>query len=122
MFDRSIIDTVDSRISFKNCAAYFLSLFFLRGECKVSCRAMKGKSVRQNEIFKSAAGAVLVAFCGLVLWKARLCESWSNASYDYLFRFGARAVTNKVVLGGSGKAFFWMKGLAPPKTQAALTL
>jgi CHASE2 domain-containing sensor protein len=59
---------------------------------------VKGKSIRQNEMFRSAAGAVLAAFCGLVLWRAPVGESWSNASYDYLFRFGARAVTNKVVL------------------------
>src|SRR5437773_4027954 len=28
----------------------------------------------------------------------QLDEGWVNTSYDYLFRFGARAVTNKVVL------------------------
>ena len=49
-------------------------------------------------MFTSAAGAVLVAFCGLMLWKAPVGEAWLNASYDYLFRFGARAVTNKVAL------------------------
>ena len=59
---------------------------------------MKGKTTRPNDIFTSAAGAVLVAFCGLVLWRTSLGDWWSNASYDYLFPFAARAVTNKVVL------------------------
>src|SRR3989449_10713172 len=43
-----------------------------------------------------AAGPAIV--CGLALWSVPLGERWVNASYDYLFRFGARAVTNKVVL------------------------
>ena len=33
-----------------------------------------------------------------MLWKMPLGEPWVNASYDYLFRFGARAVTNRVTL------------------------
>jgi CHASE2 domain-containing sensor protein len=37
---------------------------------------------------------------GLVLWEAPFGESWINASYDYLFRFGSRSVTNEVVLIG----------------------
>jgi len=36
--------------------------------------------------------------CGLMLWQMPLGEPWVNASYDYLFRFGARAVTNRVTL------------------------
>src|SRR2546422_2865481 len=43
-----------------------------------------------------AAGPAIV--CGLALWQMPLGERWVNASYDYLFRFGARTVTNKVVL------------------------
>src|SRR5215469_14473511 len=35
---------------------------------------------------------------GLLLWGTPLGESWTNASYDYLFRFGSRSVTNQVVL------------------------
>ena len=59
---------------------------------------MKGKAIGQNEFFKSALGAAVAVLCGLMLWKMPLCESWVNASYDYLFRFGARAVTNRVTL------------------------
>ena len=41
---------------------------------------------------------MLTVLCGLILWKAPLGEGWVNASYDNLFRFGARAVTNNVTL------------------------
>ena len=54
--------------------------------------------VRQNEFLKSALGAVLAILCGLILWKTPPGEPWINASYDYLFRFGTHAVTNKVAL------------------------
>ena len=37
-------------------------------------------------------------FCGLILWKTPPGDSWVNASYDFLFRFGSHAVTNNVVL------------------------
>ena len=40
----------------------------------------------------------MVVLCGLMLWKMPLGEPWVNASYDNLFRFGARAVTNRVTL------------------------
>src|SRR5579859_1495240 len=33
-----------------------------------------------------------------MLWTMPLGEPWVNASYDYLFRFGAHAVTNRVTL------------------------
>ena len=33
-----------------------------------------------------------------MLWATPLGEPWLNASYDYLFRFGAHAVTNRVTL------------------------
>jgi CHASE2 domain-containing sensor protein len=59
---------------------------------------VKIKAVRQREFIKSASGAALAILCGLMLWKTPLGEPWVNASYDYLFRFGARAVTNKVAL------------------------
>jgi CHASE2 domain-containing sensor protein len=36
--------------------------------------------------------------CGLVLLKTSLGAPWENASYDYLFRFGARSVSNQVVV------------------------
>jgi CHASE2 domain-containing sensor protein len=40
----------------------------------------------------------VAVLCGLLLWQTPLGEPWVNASYDYLFRFGARAVTNRVML------------------------
>ena len=40
----------------------------------------------------------MAVLCGLLLWKAPFGDAWVNASYDYLFRFGAHAVTNKVTL------------------------
>ncbi|MGA2180379.1 MAG: CHASE2 domain-containing protein, partial [Verrucomicrobiota bacterium] len=59
---------------------------------------MKVKAIRQHELSKSALGAVVAVLCGLMLWKMPLGEPWVNASYDYLFRFEARAVTNRVTL------------------------
>ena len=56
------------------------------------------KIIRGQNIVKPALGAVLAVFCGLILWKTALGEPWANASYDYLFRFSARSVTNNVVL------------------------
>lgn len=41
---------------------------------------------------------MLAALAGLLLWCTPLGESWTNASYDYLFRFGSRAATNEVTL------------------------
>ena len=59
---------------------------------------MKIKAIGQKALFKSTLGAALAVLCGLMLWKMPLGEPWVNASYDYLFRFGARAVTNRVTL------------------------
>lgn len=59
---------------------------------------VKLKGVSQHKFFKPACAAALTVLCGLALWKMPLGERWVNASYDYTFRFGARAVTNKVVL------------------------
>ena len=56
------------------------------------------KVIRSQEFVKPALGAVLAALCGLLLWETPLGEPWVNASYDYLFRFGARGVTNDIVL------------------------
>jgi CHASE2 domain-containing sensor protein len=49
-------------------------------------------------MFHLAGGAILVSLCGILLGESFLGQSWANASYDYLFRFGARPVTNDVVL------------------------
>jgi CHASE2 domain-containing sensor protein len=59
---------------------------------------VKVKAVRQHELLKSAPGAALAILCGLLLWGTPQGGPWVNASYDYLFYFGAHAVTNKVSL------------------------
>ena len=59
---------------------------------------MKVKAIGQREFFKSALGAALAMLCGFMLWQMPLGEPWVNASFDYLFRFEARAVTNRVTL------------------------
>jgi len=58
---------------------------------------VKVKAIGRDEFFK-AAGRALAVLCGLMLWKMPLGEPWVNASYDYLVRFGAHAVTNRVTL------------------------
>jgi CHASE2 domain-containing sensor protein len=47
---------------------------------------------------KTLIAGLLTVLCGLALWKMPLGERWENASYDYVFRFSARAVTQQVVL------------------------
>ena len=59
---------------------------------------MKFRSIRQRPIIIPALSAALITICGLFLWRTPPGEPWVNASYDYLFRFGARAVTNRVTL------------------------
>ena len=59
---------------------------------------MKGNINNQPAWIKSALGAALTALCGLLLWGTSLGDSWVNGSYDYLFRFGSRSVTNEVSL------------------------
>ena len=55
-------------------------------------------SIWQNKNFSSALGAVLAVLYGGFLWWSSMGEPLENASYDYLFRFGASPVTNHVVL------------------------
>lgn len=52
----------------------------------------------KRQLLSSLLGAGLTVLCGLTLWQAPLGEAWIHTSYDYLFRFGARAITNPVVL------------------------
>lgn len=59
---------------------------------------MKGPAISRRDLLKSALGAALAALAGLLLWWTPLGDPWANASYDYLFRFGTRAVTNQVTL------------------------
>jgi CHASE2 domain-containing sensor protein len=59
---------------------------------------MKSKANKKGKLFNSVLGAALTVICGLALWKMPLGEAWVDASYDYLFRFSARSVTNQVVV------------------------
>jgi CHASE2 domain-containing sensor protein len=56
------------------------------------------KTVIAHKHFTPAIGAGLTVLWGLALWRMPLGEGWVNASYDNLFRFGARGITNKVAL------------------------
>ena len=59
---------------------------------------MKGASAIRKIFTKSAlTGAALTVLCGLLLWTP-LGAAWENASYDSLYHFNPRAVTNRVVL------------------------
>ncbi|HXJ55443.1 MAG TPA: serine/threonine-protein kinase [Verrucomicrobiae bacterium] len=59
---------------------------------------MKLKTITRHRFFLPAFGALLVVSCGLLLWAIPFGEPWVNASYDYLFRFGSRPVTNRPVV------------------------
>jgi len=88
--------------SFKKSYLFLKDLFSFR--IALQCRHLRIESTVQikaiatNSRFRSVLGAGLTVICGLFLWKASLGEGWVNASYDYLFRFGGRAVSNNVVL------------------------
>ena len=56
------------------------------------------RAATEHKLLKPALGAALTVLCGLALWMLPLGEGWVNASYDYLFRFGAHSVTDKVVI------------------------
>jgi CHASE2 domain-containing sensor protein len=59
---------------------------------------VKDASVIRKVFAKPALiGAALAVLCGWALWTP-LGEGWENASYDSLFRFGHRAVTNQLVI------------------------
>ncbi len=59
---------------------------------------MTGPDASKKSPRRAALGAALAALCGLVLWFTSLGDGWTNASYDYLFRFGHHSVTNRVAL------------------------
>jgi CHASE2 domain-containing sensor protein len=59
---------------------------------------VKVKAIGRDDFLKSALGAAVAVLCGFLLWQTPLGEPWVNASYDYLFRFGIHAVTNRVTL------------------------
>jgi CHASE2 domain-containing sensor protein len=57
-----------------------------------------GSATKNQVIRRSALGAALAVLCGVLLGWTSLGDPWTNASYDYLFRFGSRAVTNQVTV------------------------
>jgi len=59
---------------------------------------VKIEGITKHQYFRPVTGGVWAVLCGVALWYLPLGERWENASYDYLFRFGARAVKNKVAL------------------------
>ena len=59
---------------------------------------MKGWAAKKHPLLVSAAGAALAVLAGWLLWAMPAGAPWTNASYDYLFRFGSRTVTNQVTL------------------------
>ena len=79
------------------------------------------KTVSQSGWFKPAVGAGLTVLCGWLLWSTPLGDEWVNASYDYLFRFVSRSVTNDVALVvmdeesyrqlGQSRTNFWDRNL-----------
>ena len=54
------------------------------------------QGMTRNKAVRSAIGAALTVLCGFVLWKSPLGAPLINVSYDDLFLFGGRAVTNKI--------------------------
>jgi CHASE2 domain-containing sensor protein len=56
------------------------------------------RALKEHKFFRPAMGAGLAVICGLALWVMPLGENWEDASYDYLYRFGTRSVSNNVVL------------------------
>ena len=65
---------------------------------KTGAANVKLSTFIQHQYFKPILGAALVVMSGLALLLMPLGEPWVLASYDYIFRFGARSLTNQVVL------------------------
>ena len=59
---------------------------------------VKGAAIKKALTSASVIGAGLAVLCGWLLCWTPLGESWVNASYDNLFRFGSQTVTNRVTL------------------------
>ena len=72
---------------------------------------MKFRIVSTHKFFQPAFGAALAVLCGWALWQMPAGDAWVNASYDCLFRFSARKVTNQVALILMDNAAYEAKGL-----------
>ena len=59
---------------------------------------MKGRAAKLEPFLAPASGAALAVLAGLLLLAMPFGDRLANASYDNLFRFGSRAVTNRVTL------------------------
>jgi CHASE2 domain-containing sensor protein len=77
-------------------AVFSPAFFYTRAG--INPRIVNFKVVIAAKWFKPAVGAALAVLCGLLLWGTSLGDAWENASYDYLFLFSQRAVTNQVAL------------------------
>lgn len=71
---------------------------FLELTVRATLSPMNSKNPNRPKLVRAAIAAGLAILCGIALWQMPLGEPWANVSYDYLFRFGARNVTNKIVL------------------------
>jgi len=54
--------------------------------------------IKTHKFYRPAVGAALTVLVGLALWGLSPGENWVQGSYDNLFRFGSRPVTNQVVV------------------------
>ena len=59
---------------------------------------MKPLAFTTHKCFKPSIGALLVILAGLALWALPRGELWRLKSYDLLFHFATRRVTNQLVL------------------------
>jgi CHASE2 domain-containing sensor protein len=56
------------------------------------------RNVTRRKLFAQGLGALGLMLVGVTLWGTRLGERWTHASYDALFHFSSRHVTNRVVI------------------------
>ncbi len=56
------------------------------------------RGISEGRFHRPLVGALLTIACGLALWVFPLGDSWIDASYDNLFRFGSPEVTNQLVV------------------------
>jgi CHASE2 domain-containing sensor protein len=75
----------------------YFTIVVCRSEQFVKIRANIGqlRAISGHKLFRPTVGAGLAGVCGLALW---LAGAWEHASYDQLFRFGARPITNQLAL------------------------
>jgi CHASE2 domain-containing sensor protein len=59
---------------------------------------MSVNGIKRQRLTRSVQGAVLTALVGLMLGLTPIGTAWTNTSYDYLFRFGSRPITNSVAV------------------------